>query len=161
MNFIFFFLCMCVCTFRREDAGLLVYKDHLPVNQVVVGDTNRGGSEAKLTVGSLRCRGDCECLRETHVCCFTVSSVKFIHVSLFPPAGNFWNAASFSSPASYLHFPSFRGETSTDISFYFKTSSTHGVFLENLGVNDLLHIELRGVCVCVLVCVFKVMLINK
>lgn len=77
-EFHFFFLCMCVCTLRREDAGLLVYKDHLPVNQVVVGDTNRGGSEAKLTVGSLRCRGDCECLRETHVCCFTVSSVKFI-----------------------------------------------------------------------------------
>lgn len=77
---------------------------------------------------------------------FMVSSVTFIPVLLFPPAGNFWNAASFSSPASYLHFPSFRGETSTDISFYFKTSSTHGVFLENLGVNDLLHIELRGVC---------------
>lgn len=63
LNSFFFFLnaCMCACTLRREDAGLLVYKDHLPVNQVVVGDTNRGGSEAKLTVGSLRCRGDCEC----------------------------------------------------------------------------------------------------
>lgn len=58
--------------------------------------------------------------------------------------GNFWNAASFSSPASHLHFPSVRGETSTDISFYFKTSSTHGVFLENLGATDFLRIELRG-----------------
>ncbi|KAG8014384.1 Contactin-associated protein-like 2, partial [Nibea albiflora] len=58
--------------------------------------------------------------------------------------GNYWSAASFTSPASYLHFPSFRGETSTDISFYFKTSSTHGVFLENLGTSDFLHIELRG-----------------
>ena len=47
---------------RREDAGLLVYKDHLPVSQVVVGDTSRAGSEAKLTVGSLRCRGDREYL---------------------------------------------------------------------------------------------------
>lgn len=67
--FVFFFFnaCMCACTLRREDAGLLVYKDHLPVNQVVVGDTNRGGSEAKLTVGSLRCRGDCECPQETHI----------------------------------------------------------------------------------------------
>lgn len=46
--------------FRREDAGLLVYKDHLPVSQVVVGDTNRAGSEAKLTVGPLRCQGDGE-----------------------------------------------------------------------------------------------------
>ncbi|TWW73428.1 contactin-associated protein-like 2b [Takifugu flavidus] len=110
--------CNCDADLRawREDAGLLVYKDHLPVNQVVVGDMSRGGSEAKLTVGPLRCRGD----------------------------RNFWNAASFSSPASYLHFPSFRGETSTDISFYFKTSSTHGVFLENLGVKDFLRIELRG-----------------
>uniref|UniRef100_A0A8C4D8I6 Contactin associated protein like 2b n=2 Tax=Moronidae TaxID=42148 RepID=A0A8C4D8I6_DICLA len=102
----------------KEDAGLLVYKDHLPVSQVVVGDTSRAGSEAKLTIGPLKCQGDREC--------------------------NYWNAASFSSPASYLHFPSFRGETSTDISFYFKTSSTHGVFLENLGTTDFLHIELRG-----------------
>lgn len=137
---------MCV---RREDAGLLVYKDHLPVNQVVVGDTSRGGSEAKLTVGPLRCRGDCECLhKNTHPLSCLHSSVKeFIHNLLFSYVGNFWNAASFSSPASYLHFPSFRGETSTDISFYFKTSSTHGVFLENLGVNDFLHIELRGLYV--------------
>uniref|UniRef100_A0A8C3AFT8 Contactin associated protein 2b n=1 Tax=Cyclopterus lumpus TaxID=8103 RepID=A0A8C3AFT8_CYCLU len=102
----------------REDAGLLVYKDHLPVSQVVVGDTSRAGSEAKLTIGPLKCQGDRE--------------------------WNFWNAASFTSPASYLHFPSFRGETSTDISFYFKTSSTHGVFLENLGTSDFLHIELKG-----------------
>ncbi|KAK7881299.1 hypothetical protein WMY93_029708 [Mugilogobius chulae] len=42
----------------REDSGLLVYKDHLPVSQVAVGDTNRSGSEAKLTVGPLRCQGD-------------------------------------------------------------------------------------------------------
>ncbi|XP_073348301.1 contactin-associated protein-like 2b [Pagrus major] len=110
--------CNCDADLRswREDAGLLVYKDHLPVSQVVVGDTGRAGSEAKLTVGALRCQGD----------------------------RNYWNAASFSSPASYLHFPSFREETSTDISFYFKTSSTHGVFLENLGTTDFLHIELRG-----------------
>lgn len=43
---------------RREDAGVLMYKDHLPVTQVVVGDTRRSGSEAKLTVGPLRCQGD-------------------------------------------------------------------------------------------------------
>ncbi|CAL8278638.1 unnamed protein product [Lota lota] len=103
----------------REDAGLLVYKDHLPVSQVVVGDTSRAGSEAKLTVGSLRCRGD----------------------------RDFWNAASFTSPASYLHFPSFKGETSADISFYFKTSSTYGVFLENLGTTDFIRIELKATSV--------------
>ncbi|KAM9323054.1 contactin-associated protein-like 2b [Pholidichthys leucotaenia] len=110
--------CNCDADLRswREDAGLLVYKDHLPVIQVVVGDTSRSGSEAKLTVGPLRCRGD----------------------------RSYWNAASFTSPASYLHFPAFRGGTSTDISFYFKTSSMHGVFLENLGSTDFLRIELRG-----------------
>ncbi|TNN29957.1 Contactin-associated protein-like 2 [Liparis tanakae] len=110
--------CHCDADLRswREDAGLLVYKDHLPVSQVVVGDVSRAGSEAKLTIGPLRCQGD----------------------------RNFWNAASFTSPASYLHFPSFRGDASTDISFYFKTSSTHGVFLENVGTSDFLHIELRA-----------------
>lgn len=46
---------------RMEDAGLLVYKDHLPVNTVVVGDTSRSGSEAKLTVGPLKCQGDSKC----------------------------------------------------------------------------------------------------
>ncbi|CAL8317485.1 unnamed protein product [Gadus morhua 'NCC'] len=103
----------------REDAGLLVYKDHLPVSQLVVGDTGRAGSEAKLTVGPLRCRGD----------------------------RDFWNAASFISPASYLHFPSLKGETSADISFYFKTSSTYGVFLENLGTTDFIRIELKATSV--------------
>lgn len=50
----------CVASSRKEDSGLLVYKDHLPVSQVVVGDTSRAGSEAKLTVGPLRCEGDRE-----------------------------------------------------------------------------------------------------
>ncbi|XP_034038246.1 contactin-associated protein-like 2b [Thalassophryne amazonica] len=110
--------CNCDADLRhwKEDAGLLVYKDHLPVSQVVVGDTGRAGSEAKLTIGPLRCQGD----------------------------RNYWNAASFTSPASFLHFASFRGEASTDISFYFKTSSTHGVFLENLGTTNFLRVELRG-----------------
>lgn len=35
-----------------------MYKEHLPVSQVAVGDTNRPGSEAKMTVGPLRCQGD-------------------------------------------------------------------------------------------------------
>ncbi|KAJ8377556.1 hypothetical protein AAFF_G00256200 [Aldrovandia affinis] len=59
----------------REDSGLLVYKDNLPVNQVAVGDTNRPGSEAKLTVGPLRCQGD----------------------------SDYWNAASFNTPPPPPH----------------------------------------------------------
>lgn len=50
---------------------------------------------------------------------------------------------SFNTPASYLHFPSIQGETSIDISFYFRTSSSHGVFLENLGNPDFIHLELK------------------
>uniref|UniRef100_A0A674MF98 Contactin associated protein 2 n=1 Tax=Takifugu rubripes TaxID=31033 RepID=A0A674MF98_TAKRU len=100
----------------REDSGLLVYKEHLPVSQVAVGDTNRPGSEAKLTVGPLRCQGDVD----------------------------YWNAASFTTPSSYLHFATFQGETSADISFYFKTSAPYGVFLENLGNTDFIRLELKS-----------------
>ncbi|XP_067234833.1 contactin-associated protein-like 2a [Chanodichthys erythropterus] len=100
----------------RDDSGILVYKDHLPVSQVAVGDTNRPGSEAKLTVGPLRCHGD----------------------------RSYWNAASFNTPSSYLHFSTFQGETSADISFYFKTSAPYGVFLENLGNTDFIRLELKS-----------------
>ncbi|KAM6900735.1 contactin-associated protein-like 2a [Xenentodon cancila] len=100
----------------REDSGLLIYKEHLPVSQVAVGDTNRPGSEARLTVGPLRCQGD----------------------------DNYWNAASFTTPSSYLHFATFQGEISADISFYFKTSAPYGVFLENLGNTDFIRLELKS-----------------
>uniref|UniRef100_A0A8C1NEX1 Contactin associated protein like 2b n=1 Tax=Cyprinus carpio TaxID=7962 RepID=A0A8C1NEX1_CYPCA len=100
-------------------AGMLMYKDHLPVSQVVVGDVHRSGSEARLTVGPLRCQGD----------------------------RHFWNAASFNTPASYLHFPTFQAETSADVSFYFKTSASHGVFLEILGNPDFIRLELKSATV--------------
>lgn len=44
--------------FRYSDKGYLDFRDHLPVRKVVVGDTNRTGSEAHFTVGPLRCHGD-------------------------------------------------------------------------------------------------------
>lgn len=37
---------------------MLSYKEHLPVSQVVVGDLDRAGSEAKVSVGPVRCQGD-------------------------------------------------------------------------------------------------------
>lgn len=43
---------------RYSDKGYLDFRDHLPVRRVVVGDTNRTGSEAQITVGPLRCHGD-------------------------------------------------------------------------------------------------------
>lgn len=46
--------------FRYSDKGYLDFRDHLPVRKVVVGDTNRTGSEAQFTVGPLRCHGDSE-----------------------------------------------------------------------------------------------------
>ncbi|XP_070622913.1 contactin-associated protein-like 2 [Erythrolamprus reginae] len=101
---------------ERKDAGLLSYKDHLPISQVVVGDIGRPGSDVKLTVGALRCHGD----------------------------QNYWNAASFVTRSSYLHFSTFQGETSADISFYFKTSAPDGIFLENRGNSDFIKLELKS-----------------
>ncbi|XP_030626430.1 contactin-associated protein-like 5 [Chanos chanos] len=110
----------CNCDADREswenDTGLLSYKDHLPVTEILVGDTNRTGSEAVYKVGSLHCYGD-----------------RFL-----------WNAASFYQESSYLHFPTLQAELSSDISFYFKTTAPSGVFLENLGVKDFIRVELSG-----------------
>ncbi|XP_014876078.1 contactin-associated protein-like 2 [Poecilia latipinna] len=61
-----------------------------------------------------------------------------------PNNDNYWNAASFTTPSSYLHFATFQGETSADISFYFKTSAPYGVFLENLGNTDFIRLELKS-----------------
>uniref|UniRef100_A0A671Z2V1 Contactin associated protein family member 5 n=1 Tax=Sparus aurata TaxID=8175 RepID=A0A671Z2V1_SPAAU len=41
-----------------NDTGVLSYKDHLPVSQIVIGDTNRTGSQAVYHIGPLRCYGD-------------------------------------------------------------------------------------------------------
>lgn len=57
-------------------------------------------------------------------------------------AENIWNAALFDEETSYLHFPTFHGELSSDISFLFKTTSSSGIFLENLGIRDFIRIEL-------------------
>lgn len=64
---------------------------------------------------------------------------------------HFWNAAYFNKETSYLHFPTFHGELSADISFLFKTGSSSGVFLENLGIKDFIRIELS--CECVSLCI--------
>lgn len=87
---------------------------------------------------------------------FTASSIEITHCSFkfdqnthllncqcVSFIGHFWNAASFNTPASYLHFPTFQAETSADVSFYFKTSASHGVFLENLGNPDYIRLELK------------------
>lgn len=55
---------------------------------------------------------------------------------------NFWNAAFFDKETSYLHFPTFHGELNADISFLFKTTSSSGLFLENLGIKDFIRLEL-------------------
>uniref|UniRef100_A0AAQ4RKF3 Contactin associated protein like 3 n=1 Tax=Gasterosteus aculeatus aculeatus TaxID=481459 RepID=A0AAQ4RKF3_GASAC len=101
-----------------NDSGLLTHKGSLPVRSLVLGDIQREGSEAAYRVGPLRCHGD----------------------------RNFWNAAFFDKETSYLHFPTFHGELSADIAFLFKTKSSSGVFLENLGIKDFIRIELRCKC---------------
>ncbi|KAM4626900.1 contactin-associated protein-like 5 [Discoglossus pictus] len=99
-----------------NDIGFLNYKDHLPVSQIMITDTNRSGSEAAWKIGPLRCYGD----------------------------RSFWNSVSFTTMASYLYFPTFHNELSTDISFFFKTKNYSGVFLENLGIKDFTRIELTS-----------------
>nr|XP_034955725.1 contactin-associated protein-like 4 [Zootoca vivipara] len=110
----------CNCDADRNewtnDTGLLSYKDHLPVAELFITDTNRPNSEAAYKLGPLLCQGDRE----------------------------FWNAASFNTEASYLHFPTFHGELSADVSFFFKTTASSGVFLENLGIKDFIRIELHS-----------------
>ncbi|XP_019720306.1 contactin-associated protein-like 4 [Hippocampus comes] len=109
----------CNCDADSEqwtnDSGLLTHMETLPVRSVVLGGS-QPGSEAAYKVGPLRCHGD----------------------------KSFWNAALFDKETSYLHFPTFHGELNADISFLFKTTSSSGVFLENLGIKDFIRIELRS-----------------
>nr|XP_044607414.1 LOW QUALITY PROTEIN: contactin-associated protein-like 4 [Equus asinus] len=110
----------CNCDADRDewtnDTGVLSYKEHLPVMQIVVTDTAHRSSEAAYRLGPLLCQGD----------------------------RLFWNSASFHTEASYLHFPTFQGEISADVSFFFKTMASSGVFLENLGITDFISLELRS-----------------
>nr|KAF6410461.1 hypothetical protein HJG63_009007 [Rousettus aegyptiacus] len=110
----------CNCDADRNewtnDTGFLSYKEHLPVTKIVITDTGRPHSEAAYKLGPLLCLGD----------------------------KSFWNSASFNTEASYLHFPTFHGELSADVSFFFKTTASSGVFLENLGITDFIRIELRS-----------------
>ncbi|XP_060227615.1 contactin-associated protein like 5-1-like [Meriones unguiculatus] len=99
-----------------NDTGVLSFKDHLPVTQIIITDINRSNSEAAWRIGPLRCYGD----------------------------RHFWNAVSFSTEASYLHFPTFHMEFSADISFFFKTTALAGVFLENLGIKHFIRLEMSS-----------------
>lgn len=44
--------------YRENDTGVLSYKEHLPVQEIVIGDTYRQDSEAMYVVGPLQCSGD-------------------------------------------------------------------------------------------------------
>ncbi|XP_073097754.1 contactin-associated protein-like 5 isoform X3 [Manis javanica] len=111
---------LCSCGSDKDgwtnDTGWLSFRDHLPVTQIVITGTNRSNSEAAWRIGPLRCYGD----------------------------RHFWNAVSFSTEASYLHFPTFHAEMSVDISFFFKTTALSGVFLENLGIKDFIRLEISS-----------------
>ncbi|XP_048203563.1 contactin-associated protein-like 3 [Perognathus longimembris pacificus] len=101
---------------RTSDTVVLSHKEHLPVTQVVMTDTNRPHYETAYSLGPLLCRGD----------------------------NSFWNSASFNTEISYLHFPTFHGELSADLSFFFKTTASSGVLVENLGITDFIRLELRA-----------------
>lgn len=55
---VLFFLNFMFC--RTNDTGLLSFRDHLPVTQIVIMGTNRSNSEAAWRIGPLRCYGDRE-----------------------------------------------------------------------------------------------------
>ncbi|XP_019897612.1 contactin-associated protein-like 5 isoform X3 [Esox lucius] len=97
-----------------NDTGSLSYKDHLPLTEIVIGDTNRSGSAAVFSVSSLQCSGD-----------------RFLG-----------NAASFYAGSSSLLFRTFEAELSADISLYFKTTASFGVLLENLGPTDFISLKM-------------------
>ncbi|KAM6175950.1 LOW QUALITY PROTEIN: contactin-associated protein-like 3 [Erethizon dorsatum] len=110
----------CHCAADRNewttDMGVLSHKEHLPVTQVVMTNAGQAHTEAGYTLGPLLCQGD----------------------------SSFWNSASFNTETSYLHFPTFQGELSADVSFFFKTTASSGVFVENLGITDFIRLELRA-----------------
>uniref|UniRef100_A0A8C5K146 Contactin associated protein-like 3 n=1 Tax=Jaculus jaculus TaxID=51337 RepID=A0A8C5K146_JACJA len=110
----------CNCDADRNewtsDTIVLSHKEHLPVTEIVVTDTGHPHSEAAYALGPLICQGD----------------------------KSFWNSASFNTETSYLHFPTFHGELTADVSFFFKTTVSSGVFMENLGITDFIRIELRA-----------------
>uniref|UniRef100_A0A2K6C3Z0 Contactin associated protein like 3 n=1 Tax=Macaca nemestrina TaxID=9545 RepID=A0A2K6C3Z0_MACNE len=110
----------CNCDAGRNewasDTIVLSQKEHLPVTQIVMMDAGHPHSEATYTLGPLLCHGD----------------------------KSFWNSASFNTESSYLHFPAFHGELTADVCFFFKTTVSSGVFMENLGITDFIRIELRA-----------------
>ncbi|KAM4877959.1 contactin-associated protein-like 3 isoform 2-T2 [Thomomys bottae] len=99
-----------------SDTIVLSQKEHLPVTQIVMKDTGQPHSQAAYTLGPLLCQGD----------------------------KSFWNSASFNTETSYLHFPTFHGELTADVHFFFKTTVSSGVFMENLGITDFIRMELRA-----------------
>ncbi|XP_037349505.1 contactin-associated protein-like 3 isoform X2 [Talpa occidentalis] len=110
----------CNCDAARNewasDTVVLSHKEHLPVTQIVTTDTSQPHAEATYSLGPLLCQGD----------------------------NLFWNSASFNTETSYLHFPTFHGELSADVSFFFKTTAPSGVFVENLGIMDFIRLELHS-----------------
>uniref|UniRef100_A0A8B9HDJ2 Contactin associated protein 1 n=1 Tax=Astyanax mexicanus TaxID=7994 RepID=A0A8B9HDJ2_ASTMX len=113
------FWCNCDADYRQwySDKGYLMYRDHLPVRRLVIGDTNRTGSEAHFSVGPLRCFGD----------------------------RSIWNTVAITKP-TYMTFPTFKPGTSADITFHFRTYRTSGVFLENSDdhLRNFIRIELNS-----------------
>ncbi|KAK2507316.1 hypothetical protein MC885_005075, partial [Smutsia gigantea] len=79
---------LCSCGSDKDgwtnDTGLLSFRDHLPVTQIVITGTNRSNSEAAWRIGPLRCYGDqspsleiyphAQCLAAPH--CATVNHAE-------------------------------------------------------------------------------------
>lgn len=66
---------------RTKDTGVLSFKDHLPVTQIIITDTNRSNSEAAWRIGPLRCYGDRE-YNTLHLLSLNCMSIRCL-LSLF------------------------------------------------------------------------------
>lgn len=127
---------------RHSDKGYLSFRDHLPVRRIIIGDTNRTGSEAQYSVGALYCHGD----REWHL--LHQIHDDYSHYNPNPNlSGSIWNTIAITKP-QYLTFPTFKPGTSADITFHFRTYRTNGVFVESSDdhLRNFIRVELNCEC---------------
>ncbi|KAI0211781.1 Neurexin-4 [Lamellibrachia satsuma] len=98
------------------DSGLLRHKEDLPVMELRFGDTGtlKDSRWGQHTLGPLLCYGD----------------------SLFD------NIVTFRKRDATIPLPTFDSATSGDIRFQFRTTTLHGIFLQNTGKNDFIEVKL-------------------
>ncbi|XP_071101429.1 neurexin-4-like [Haliotis cracherodii] len=101
---------------QTSDKGYLVHKDYLPVLELHMGDTGTvtDTKSGAHRVGKLECEGD----------------------DLFD------NVITFRKADATLEFATFEAENAGDIWYQFRTTSTDGVMVHNVGPRDFIEVRL-------------------